>query len=214
MSINWQDVITNLAVVTGGGTVLVGASAWLIKTVITHRLETDAETFRTRIKADADIEIERLKSSLQIVAMEHQVRFTKLHEKRAEIIADLYKKLIDLHRHAEYFVMTRENNSDPAKDKEFREIQQEMADFQKFYQEHQIYLPLDVCTSLENLLSEITGNVWAAGIFGRIEHPGEQTVLSSQEAFTKGYAAFEEKIPAARKALENEFRKMLGVEKA
>jgi hypothetical protein len=92
MSINWQDVIMNLAVVTGGGTVLVGTSAWLIKTVITQKLTTEAEAFKTRIQADANIEIERLKSSLQVVAMEQQVRFTKLHEKRAEIIADLYKE--------------------------------------------------------------------------------------------------------------------------
>jgi hypothetical protein len=212
MSINWQDVITNLAVVTGGGTVLVGASAWLMKTVITHKLTTEADTFKNRMKADADIEIERLKSSLQIVATEHQVRFTKLHERRAEIIADLYKKLIDLHRHAEFFVVTRENNPDPAKDAEFRKLQQEMGDFQKFYQEHQIYLPLDVCTSLEGLVGEITGNVWTAGIFGRIEYPNEPVLRQSEDAFTKGYAAFGEKIPAARKSLENEFRKMLGVE--
>ena len=212
MSINWQDVITNLAVVTGGGTVLVGASAWLMKTAITHRLETDADKFRIKIKADADIEIERWKSSLQIVAIEHQVRFTKLHEKRAEIIADLYKRLIDLHRHAEFFVVTRENNPDPAKDEEFRKLQQEMADFRKFYEQHQIYLPLGLCTALEGLVGQITGNVWAAGIFGRIQYPNERVLQQSEDAFTKGYAAFEEKIPAARKALESEFRKILGVE--
>jgi hypothetical protein len=55
MSINWQDVITNFVVVTGGGTVLVGDAAWLIMTVITHRLSADADMFKTRIKADADI---------------------------------------------------------------------------------------------------------------------------------------------------------------
>jgi hypothetical protein len=37
-----------------------------------------------------DAEIERLKTSLQMTALEHQVRFSKLHEKRAKVIADLY----------------------------------------------------------------------------------------------------------------------------
>jgi len=212
MSINWQDVITNLVVVTGGGTVLVGASAWLIKTVITQKLTTDAEAFKARIQADANIEIERLKSSLQIIATEHQVRFSKLHEKRAGIIADLYKKLVDLHRSGELFVITRENNPDPAKEKEFGELRQKMSEFQQFYEQHQIYLPLHVCDSFESLLSEITGKILAAGIFGRIEHPSEHTSRSSEDAFTKAYAAFDEKIPAARMALEGEFRKMLGVE--
>lgn len=189
--------------------------------VLTVGLETDADKFRTQIKADADkeierlksslqIEIERLKSSLQMVATEHQVRFTKLHERRAEIIADLYKKLIDLHRHAEFFVvtgeevpqLTGEKSSQPAKNEEFRKLLQEMGDLHKFYREHQIYLPLDVCNSLEGLVDEIRSNVWDAGV----------PALTSEDAFTEGYTAFEEKIPMALKALENEFRKMLGVE--
>jgi hypothetical protein len=212
MPINWQDVLTNLGVVTGGGTVLVGASAWLIKTVITQKLATDAEAFKIRIQADANTEIERLRSSLQIVATEHQVRFTKLHENRAEIIADLYKKLVDLHRSGESFVITRENNPDPAKEKEFSELREMMSEFQRFYEQHQIYLPSHVCTSFKNLLNEITGKVWAAEIFGRIEHPSEHILQTSADAFTKAYEAFDEKIPAARQALEGEFRKMLGVE--
>jgi hypothetical protein len=87
-----------------------------------------------------------------------------------------------------------------------------MSEFQRFYEQHQIYLPPHVCTSFESLLNEITGKVLAAGIFGRIEHPSEHTSRLSEDAFTKAYAAFDEKIPAARKALEGEFRKMLGVE--
>lgn len=193
---------------------LVGAVAWLIKTAITHKLSADADMFKIRIKADADIEIERLRSSLQIVAIEHQVRFTKLHEKRAEIIAELYEKLVDLHRHGEFFVVTRENNPDPAKEEEFRKMQKELAEFWRFYERHQIYLPSEICAALEELQHEIRGNVWAAGIFGRIHNPNEHVLQQSQDAFTKGYAAFEEKIPAARKALENEFRRMLGVENA
>ena len=55
-----------------------------------EQLARDTETFKARIKADADIEIEKLKSSLQISATERQVMFAKLHEKRAEIIGELY----------------------------------------------------------------------------------------------------------------------------
>jgi hypothetical protein len=212
MSINWQDVITSLAVATGGGLVLVGAWAWLIKTAIPHKLATEADTFKTRIKADADIEIERLKSSLQIVATEHQVRFTKLHEKRAEIIADLYKRLVEIHRLGEFFVVTRENNPDPAK--EFDKLQREIFEFRRFYEQHQIYLPLNVCRSVESLLGEITGNVWRAEVLREIRNPTVRVVMQSQDAFTQRYAAFEEQIPAARKALEGEFRRMLGVENA
>jgi len=73
-----------------GGTVILGVAAWLIKTALTSKLTQETEAFKARLKADGDAEIEKLKHSLEKVAVEHQVRFSKLHEKRAEIIADLY----------------------------------------------------------------------------------------------------------------------------
>ncbi len=96
MTINWQEIITTLGVTTSVGVPLLGAAAWLIKTVLNQGLARDAEVFRTQLRADADKEIERLKNSLQMVAVEHQVRFSKLHEKRAEIMAELYKRLATL----------------------------------------------------------------------------------------------------------------------
>jgi hypothetical protein len=55
MPVNWQDVITNI----GTNTVVVGAVAWVIKTVVSNRLARQAEQFRIQVKADADAEIER-----------------------------------------------------------------------------------------------------------------------------------------------------------
>jgi len=91
--INWQDLITTVGVITGSGSALLGAAAWLIKTVLQDRLARDADVFKKQLRADADTEIERLKASLQMVAVEHQILFSKLHERRAEVIAELYKRL-------------------------------------------------------------------------------------------------------------------------
>jgi hypothetical protein len=113
-------------VTTGGGAVLLGAAAWLIKTVLNDRLARDAEGFKAQLKADADKEIETLKSSLQMVAVEHQVRFSNLHEKRAEVIAELYKRLVGAYWHGRSFVFTSENNRSPSQQEEFVKIQKEM----------------------------------------------------------------------------------------
>jgi hypothetical protein len=59
---------------------------------------------------------------------------------------------------------------------------------------------------------QLRQTVWTAGIFGRIENPNERTIQQSNEAFTKVYREFETDIPAARKALEAEFRKIIGSE--
>jgi predicted metal-dependent phosphoesterase TrpH len=212
MNIDWQDVITTVGVTTLSGGVLLGAAAWLIRTVLTHKLTRDADAFRIQLKADADMEIERLKNSLQMVAAEHQVRFSKLHEKRAEVIAELYKRLEDVHWHGRMFVLTSENNPTPAQQEEFDKTAQQVFDLTLFVEQHRIYLPESVCVLLDKFVGDVRGNVYAAGIFGRIKYPNDQTLRQSQDAFTKAYEEFEKDIPEARRAVEIAFRKILGGE--
>jgi hypothetical protein len=82
---NWQEFLATF----GGQTALLAAVAYLIKTLVSSRLEKDAEAFKADLKRNSDIEIERLKNALQMTALEHQVRFSKLHERRAEVIGEL-----------------------------------------------------------------------------------------------------------------------------
>jgi len=214
MQINWQDVLTNVFLTVGGSAVLLAAAAYLIKSVLTYKLTLETEQFKTELKGKADVEIERLKNSLQMLAAEHQVRFAKLHDKRAAIIAALYKRLVIVRRHGELFVITRENNPDPIKDEEFRKITEELRRLFSFFEQNKIYFPLSVCKSLDDLIGIIRGKVMIAGVFGRIQYPNEHTIQQSADAFTKAYHTFEKEIPDALAALENEFRSMLGVRPA
>lgn len=211
MNINWQEVITTVLTTVGGGTVLLGAAAWLIKTGLKERLARDAEAFKTRLKSNADTEVERLKSSLQKTAFEHQVRFLKLHEKRAEVIAELYKRLVDVTRNSQRFVLTRESGPQSGQREEYARAAHRLDEFVSFFEDHQIYLPVDVCILVDKFVDPLRRAVIASGIYGGIEYPNEQIRPQIHEAFTKAYAAFDKDIPAARSALEIEFRAMLDV---
>jgi hypothetical protein len=104
-TISWQDAITNVVTVIGGGGTCLFAAAWLVKAVITDRLkvnadteiervknalERDVEAFKIRLKADADAEIERLRHFLSS-------RISKIHEKEFDILPNAWLKLNDLH---------------------------------------------------------------------------------------------------------------------
>ncbi len=108
MSINLQDLLTAVGGVTG----ISFAVAFLMKSVINHALTRDAEKFKAQLKADADLEIEKLRSSLQMVAIEHQVRFSSLHAERAKIIAELHGRLVDAERSVYRFVMVEAYRED------------------------------------------------------------------------------------------------------
>ena len=212
MLINWQDVVTNVLTTVGGGGVVLAAAAWLIKAGLTEKLARESEAFKTRLKADADIEIEHLKSSLQIITLEHEVRFSKLHEKRGEVIAELYARMVRLFWNTRRFVLTSESGGQPSQQEEYARSTTDIFDFAVFAETNQIYLSDQVYASLDRFIDHVKRAVIKAGVYGRIQCPSEPERRQIEAAFTIAYEAFDKEIPAAKMALEREFRAILGVE--
>jgi hypothetical protein len=75
MQLNWTVILSWLAV----SSTLFGALAWFTRSVIGHLLSRD---------------LERFKANLEYAALEHQIQFSHLHEKRAAVVAELYEKLL------------------------------------------------------------------------------------------------------------------------
>ncbi len=208
MSINWQEVITTI----GGEGVLLAAAAWLMKAIVSNRLALDAEKFKAELKADADSEIERLRSTLQIAAAERQVRFTNLHEKRAEVLEEMNNRLVDLQQEGERFVFIDGFTEEPGQREAYLKTNEKLREFYLFVEKRRIYLPEHVCALLRAFMEAVRKTVIGVGVYGPIEHPTSQMLEERNRVLTAAFHAFEESIPAARTSLENEFRTMLGVE--
>jgi hypothetical protein len=65
---------------------------------------------------------------------------------------------------------------------------------------------------LEKFVGDVRQHVGTTGIYGSIEDPNEQTVKDRSEALSRALKAFERELPATRRAVETEFRNILGVE--
>lgn len=89
------------------------AAVWLIRKNIENRLAKDLEAHREKLRAETEkgLEIHRaklkaetekelavLRTELSVVAKEHEVRYSKLHQKRAEIITELYRRFRELEK--------------------------------------------------------------------------------------------------------------------
>jgi hypothetical protein len=184
---------------------------WLTKDM--KRFETDLrstadselERLRHELKSKGDASIEQLKSQLQQAAIEHQVRFSNLHEKRAAVIADLYKRLVEAFWDGQQFVLQTGQSRE-----EYLVAHKKILDFYVFVETHRIYLPEHICASLANFVDALRKPVISVYVYGSIDYPNPQTLKERNEAFMAVYEAFKNDIPAARKALEDEFRKILG----
>jgi len=209
MPIDWQEIIKTL----GGQAVWLAAAAWLIKTLVSNRLALDGEKFKIEIKASADTEIERLKNSLQMVALEHQVRFSKLHETRAKVIAELYAQLVDVQYAGYRYVLSGGHApGNPAQDDEFAKTYAKVNELFFFIEDHQIYLPERICDLLKDFVEAVRTSVNVSRVYGSISYPTPEAREENIRKLMKAAQAFEGHIPAVRKALQDEFRKILGVE--
>jgi len=219
MAFYWQDLFRSL----GGEVVFLAATAWLLRAVIADRLKAnsdieiervksslaqEAKSFELKIKADADAGIERLRQSLEVVTHEHQIRFSQLHQKRAEIIADLYKRLVDAQREGYINIMQfgRRQKDDEGRLPALTALQ----NFDTFADQHRIYFPQPICQLIDQFSSLLREPLAHAMAYGDIDPSDPQMAIERRNVFKKALEDFRKEIPAARRELEREFREVLG----
>jgi len=76
--------------ITGLSTIII----WLGKLIITKAFDFEMERYKSTLTK----EIEEYKNQLAKISLEHQIKFTRLHDQRAERIRILYGKVIELEK--------------------------------------------------------------------------------------------------------------------
>jgi len=218
---NLLEIAASLIVAFGGsGAIVVSLSGYLGKVWADRALEKQRQEYaRLNLELTQQLAVltEREKSALQIRATEHQVRFSKLHEKRAEALADIYEHLVDAEYQGRRFVyvegfpatMTPTQEQSEARREARQKIQSAMSDLSLFIEKRQIYLPASVCTLLKTHLDNMSTHVYGAGSYGSLHAFTPEQQMEQEQVCSAACKAFSQEIPAARRALEEEFRKML-----
>ncbi|UZT79826.1 hypothetical protein OF113_07170 [Ectopseudomonas chengduensis] len=210
------QLISSVAV----STILSGVLIWLTKSWVSERLKNaikneydeKLETHKAQLKAQADVEAERLRAQLSITATEHQIKFSRLHEKRAEVIADLYAVLVQAHWDAGSFVSPVEIGGEPSKVEKYSTAMNSIADFFRFFEKNKIYLPASLCGLLEDFVQAMRHKVIGFGVYVSYSDGSMSSGLYEKkfDAWTAAWDYFDKEVPVARAALEQELRNILG----
>lgn len=183
---------------------------WLGKTLIEKWLELKGRQFEAGLQAKANSTIEELKDDLQRQSLEHRIKFEKLHEKRADVIANLYAQLSEALVAAESFLSPLQYGDDSHMREKFNTAIDKSNQLYLFFDKHRLYLPEEVCQMLEQLLGDVRGYVIKLGVYFRAERELDgQSQTNRLEAWVEGWEAIKEQVPAARRKLEEEFRALL-----
>ena len=161
------------------------------------------EVFKAELKKTHATEIEQLKSDLKSTAFERQTRFAKLHETRAEVVAELYKLLVVADSAVRKLLDVEPSENEEYK-RMFVETGKKTTEFSNFFEERRIYFDEELC----KLIDTHTSNFSQAWLYGS---PFAERIFGDREVIKKQLTELIEAIPAVRHAIEKRMREMLGV---
>jgi hypothetical protein len=185
----WLDLLKTVL----PDTVLIAAVAWLSKAITTHRLSRDIERFR---------------SDLVIEAHRDNTVFSRLHERRAEIIAELYAALVAAEAAVRQYLNPMGAPTPPAGQTLAEVALTAMWHLQGTAESKKIWFAPDTAAKVDAIVATLR-QAWNMGASGqRYEYPKESTLKMIEAAWNTVF----EKVPALRAALETEFRDRLAVE--
>ena len=206
----WQVIV---AAVLGSAAVL-AVLGFLAKALLGQLLQRDSRRFEFELKAKADSAIEQLKSDLQIRTIEHQVRFSQLHEKRANVIAELNGLVVEALWEAESFLSPMQWAGEPDKREKERVAMSKLVELFRYFDKHRIYLPIELCDVVAKLVTDVRTHVIRFGTYLTWDESAlqEHTRKEKHEVWMASWDAIKNQVPTVRKQLEDSFRALLAAD--
>jgi len=193
-----------------------------IETILTTVLASSASAgvvvflSKSLLKLWLDKEVEKLRAQLAQVAVEHEVRFKRMHEKRTWVIATIFAHLERLHASVRQWSQRQaliSIDSEVARKAAgtatafAADARAAMEKLEAFYYPRSIWLERDLCDQLNNVISTL--GILLTMVEG--EAIGVKLQFGGKDSPAEVAAKLLEIVATARTALEEKFRGILGI---
>lgn len=208
----WQQLVGAI----GGFAAVVGAIAWLIRTLFENMLKSSLADHQAQLASASSIQIERFKADLANAAAERKFHFEKLHEKRLEALADLHERCVNLGASLAFLQYQLDRRDrDPIQpetiQKSIDDLVQQYSDANRLFRAHRLYLSRDLATKIDQTMAKPIG---ALLDLKGAESQSEGDMIARYSAALDDWKNNESaKFGTAVNSLEEEFRYLLGSDK-
>jgi len=154
--------------------------------------------------------LEKFKMDLQLAAFEHQIRFTKLYERRAEVIAELHKRFLRIQSGLYTMLYQLEEGRPISSSEADGTVYETTKTLGDYFKENLIYIPEGLCNKIETLNKQhllALINFWQAQLSEEME---ESDSKIDRNQYIHDMKEIVSKVSAIRNDIECEFRKMIG----
>jgi len=183
----WQQLIAIILTPT----LSVAALAWILKSLFSRGLQR---------------ELERYKRDLDARQFEHQTRFTLIHQKRAEVISELYARLAHAKARLGELVAIFQPGGQSLIDK--RKVTAEaFNDANSYFHERRIFLPEEIAENVDAVLEAMRD---AFIEFDTAQMGNEEYKPDSTGLWKESFYKVRDKLPPLMKTMEKQFRIEIG----
>ena len=147
----WQTILLAL----GGNVILLAVLGWLSKSFVSQLLAKDIEAFKSSLKSESDLAVQKLKYDIDKSKIEYELKLSKLHEKRADVIADTYGLLVQCYREVSNLIYPADSGKMSDVEKNYKTAMSSVINFFSQFNKQRIYLPEDLCSEIDDFLMEL-----------------------------------------------------------
>jgi hypothetical protein len=205
----WIDLLEK----SGVFLILSGATIYLIRYFIDRKFksyEFELQNSAEEFKKNLEFSLETYKKSLE----ELNYKANKLHDRRIEIIPELYRIIVDLDMSMNsmtslWKIVTGEKEiANLDEKKRIDKSSKHFNEYQEFYNKNRIYFPKNTCELLDKLRTEFWDGFWDYTFKYRL---GSSDTQFNTQLAKKASEKVKNDIPPILKQLEDDFRKIMNV---
>lgn len=189
----YMEILNNLFAYLGSAAILTAGIAWVMRKLIDHFFDKKAE---------------ELKCALEKETLAFHIRYEKLHTERAEVIKNLYGQIADLRNNFYEFtnpvVGYKESTISEMNKAAFKAYKE----LDLFHKRNKIFLDRQLAEKIDDLLETFVDTGSKVQASQELKAEGK----SGDAEQIKAWDIFSKKIPPIMRDIENEFRKIIGVQ--
>ena len=184
------------------------ALVYLAQKLLSQWMDKSLEAHKTALRAESDLAIERLRSELRQQSLEHEVKYRRNDDRIADVLEDVYKRLLRFYECTVSYVKVVEYSSESSKESKLEETQRASKEFWDCFIPGRLYIPPTLfketkgfADNLVNITNEFTWNL-------KHEKEGKDV---DHHFWSKAYSEINEEQSRVFSSLIAEFQRRLGV---
>jgi hypothetical protein len=180
---------------------------YLGRVVLRHFLAADIQAYKQHLQMDSMLALERSKTELRRLYSDRDSRVARLQDKQAEVIAELYKRMVFLRN-----AMTKitgpqvaEGTGQAGQADKVDGVVAAGEQLRDYFDQHRIYLDEALCRKLQSLQTTFF-DAWIKHSFAVAK---DQYVRQNKSATAETWKKLGDELPVLLQDIEQEFRAML-----